>query len=393
MLGDDGCRAVLVSRRVRAGEPSRPHRGAPSDDLAGRGSSSGGRAPPGRPPVRVVVVTSDVPFVEGGHRIIARALTRALQAAGHEAEIVTTPQNRFGRQVSAYLATRLTDVEVAGDGRPIDRVVSLRFPSYAVRHPHHVSWLNHRMREYYDLWQGFRQELPLRGKMVESVRRRLLHALDRHYLRRVRHVFAQSETIRRRLERWGGIPAEVLYPPPPPRPYRCDGHVGPVLAVSRLVPLKRMDLLVRAVARSDGLRARLAGTGPELGHLRELARDLEVDSRIEFIGQLSGEELVAEYAGCSVVLFPPRAEDYGMVTLEAFASSKAVVTCSDSGGPTELVDDGVTGYVVEPTAEAVGVALERVAADPAHAEELGKAARRVAGRHTWPSVVERLLSA
>lgn len=343
--------------------------------------------------MRVAVVTSDVPFVEGGHRIIARALVAALRQQGHEAEVVTTPQNRFGRQLSAYLATRLTDVEVAGDGQPIDRVVSLRFPSYAVRHPHHVVWLNHRMREYYDLWESFRAELTPRGRLVEGTRRLLLHGLDRHLLHRVRRVFAQSETVRRRLDRWGKIPAEVLYPPPPPRRYRCEGHTGPVLAVSRLVPLKRMDLVLRAVARSTAVELRLAGTGPELGRLRELARDLGVDSRVEFIGQLSDDELVAEYAVCSAVLFPARAEDYGMVTLEAFASSKAVVTCSDSGGPAELVEDGISGYVVQPVPEAIAAALDRLTADPSHAANLGDAARRVAERHTWPATVERLLSA
>ena len=69
--------------------------------------------------MRVLVVTSDVPFVEGGHRVIARALVRALRDAGHESEILTTPQNRFGRQLSGYLATWLTDVEVSGDGQPV----------------------------------------------------------------------------------------------------------------------------------------------------------------------------------------------------------------------------------------------------------------------------------
>ena len=63
-----------------------------------------------------------------------------------------TPQNRFGRQGSAYLANWLTDVGRTSDDRPIDQVISLRFPSYAVRHPRHVCWLNHTMREYYDLW-------------------------------------------------------------------------------------------------------------------------------------------------------------------------------------------------------------------------------------------------
>ena len=97
---------------------------------------------------RVLVVTSDVPFVEGGHIVIAKEITRALNRYGHVGELVTTPQNRFGRQFSAYVANWCTDVGETGAGEPVDRVISLRYPSFAVRHPNHVCWLNHRMREY-----------------------------------------------------------------------------------------------------------------------------------------------------------------------------------------------------------------------------------------------------
>ena len=68
--------------------------------------------------------------------VIARELTRALREAGHEAQIIVTPQNRFGHQASAYLATWLTDV-TSSEGRPIDQVISLRYPSYAIRHQRH----------------------------------------------------------------------------------------------------------------------------------------------------------------------------------------------------------------------------------------------------------------
>ena len=56
---------------------------------------------------RIAVVTSSPPLVEGGHLVIARALVRALRDEGHIADVVVTPQNRFGRQASAYLATWL----------------------------------------------------------------------------------------------------------------------------------------------------------------------------------------------------------------------------------------------------------------------------------------------
>ena len=341
--------------------------------------------------MRALVVTSDVPLVKGGHRVIARSLARALRDQGHVAEVLTTPQNRFGRQLSAYLATWLTDVGVTGDGQPIDVVVSLRFPSYAVRHPHHVVWLNHRMREYYDLWEGFRANLGMRGRLVEGTRRRLLHRLDRRFLGAARRVFAQSDTIRRRLERWGGTEAEVLHPPAPQRPYRCDGYDGAILSVARLQPLKRNALLLRAVAEAPDAAIRIAGEGPEEARLRGLAESLRISERVEFLGRLTEAELVDEYARCSAVWYGAQAEDYGLVTLEAFSSAKPVITCADSGGPAELVVDGESGFVVPPEPAKVATALRRAARSDV-APALGEAGLGVARRHSWERAVERLLS-
>src|SRR4029079_4886570 len=165
----------------------------------------------------------------------------ALRNAGYTADLLITPQNRFGRTLSAYVATWLTDVGMTADGLPIDRVISFRYPSYAIRHPRHVCWLNHRMREYYDLWERFVRGLGRKGKLKEGVRRRIVHSLDRSLLtRNVDRLIAQSKTIQARLQRFGRIPSELLYPPPPERPYRTDGYGDYVFAVSRLTPLKRM---------------------------------------------------------------------------------------------------------------------------------------------------------
>ncbi|MET0215188.1 MAG: hypothetical protein ABW292_19415, partial [Vicinamibacterales bacterium] len=123
--------------------------------------------------------------------VIARALAQALRDAGHQADIVVTPQNRFGRQASAYIATWLTDVGQSA-GHPIDQVISLRYPSYAVRHVRHVCWLNHTMREYYDLWDRFSSGLSPQNRFKEGLRRRALHAADRYLLtRNVSRLFVQ----------------------------------------------------------------------------------------------------------------------------------------------------------------------------------------------------------
>ena len=341
---------------------------------------------------RIAVVTSSPPMVEGGHMVIARELVRALREAGHDAEIIVTPQNRFGRQASAYLATWLTDVG-SSDGRPIDQVISLRYPSYAVRHERHVCWLNHTMREYYDLWDRFSATLSPRGLIKERVRRRALHVADRYLLtRNVTRLFVQSRTIQQRLTMWPELRATVLYPPAPQRAYRCDSYGDYVFMVSRLTPLKRADLLVEALARPEaaGIRAAIAGDGEDAPRLKELITRLGVADRITLLGRITDDEMLDHYARCRVVVFPPVQEDYGFVTVEAFASHKAVVTCRDSGGPAELVVDGSNGFVCEPTAASLATALRRVWDDPALAERLGGAAFEKGRQLNWPDTIRQL---
>jgi glycosyltransferase involved in cell wall biosynthesis len=343
--------------------------------------------------MRIAVVTSSPPMTEGGHMVIARELTRALREAGHEADILVTPQNRFGRQASAYLATWLTDV-TSSEGRPIDQIISLRYPSYAVRHPRHVCWLNHTMREYYDLWPRFSAPLSPQGLLKERVRRAGIHAADKYLLtKNVQTLFVQSRTIQQRLAMWPALRSTVLYPPAPQRAYRADAY-GPVfLFVSRLDPLKRGDLVVRALATPDGagLDVVMAGEGDERASLERLALELGVSGRVSFPGRLSDDDLLSSLAWCRAVIFPPLQEDYGFVTVEAFASRRPVITCADSGGPAELVQDGVSGFVAPPTPEGVARAMRQLADDAALAERMGAAAFAAGARLTWRDTVLKLV--
>src|SRR5918995_584241 len=300
---------------------------------------------------RIAVVTSSPPMTEGGHLVIARALVNALREAGHEAEVVITPQNRFGRQASAYLATWLTDVG-SSDGGPIDQIISLRYPSYAVRHHNHVCWLNHTMREYYDLWDRFSATLSPEGRIKESIRRRFIHLADRYLLtRNVRRLFVQSRTIQERLRMWPSLQSRVLYPPAPLREYSCDDYGDYIFMVSRLTPLKRADLLVRALAlpAAAGIRAVIAGEGEDQARLAQMIESSRLGDRVTLTGRLTEGEVLTHLSRCRAVCFPPFSEDYGFVTVEAFASRKPVITCRDSGGPAELVEDGINGLVCDPS--------------------------------------------
>ena len=345
--------------------------------------------------MRIAVVTSTPLFVEGGHLVIARALVQALRDEGHEAALVETPQNRFGRQGAAYLATWLTDVGLGDGNKVVHRVVSLRYPSYAVRHPNHVVWLNHTMREYYDQWDAFSARLSWKARIKEGTRRRLIHAADKYLLtKNVRKVYAQSRTIAARLERWGGIKSELLYPPPPQRAYRCDGYGDYVFAISRLAPLKRLSLLVEALAhpQAAGIRCVIAGDGEERRSLEDTIAARKLSSRVTLLGRIDDHAMLDHLAKCRTVCFPPHGEDYGFVTAEAFASRKPVVTCTDSGGPAELVVDGVNGRVCDPRPDALALALREVMDDAAVAERMGQAALQQVSQMTWPGAVQQLLS-
>ena len=188
---------------------------------------------------------------------------------------------------------------VPADGRRVDQVISLRWPSYAVRHPAHVSWLNHTAREYYDLWDRFSAGLSSANRMKERVRRSIIHRADTWLLSsNVTRLVAQSKTVQQRLRRFNGLESEVVYPPAPQRAYRCEAFEPFVFAVSRFAPLKRLDLLVEALARPEaaGIRAVIAGDGEQWSAIRQLVSDRGLADRVALPGRIDDEALVDYYA-------------------------------------------------------------------------------------------------
>jgi glycosyltransferase involved in cell wall biosynthesis len=167
-----------------------------------------------------------------------------------------------------------------------------------------------------------------------------------------------------------GIAAGPEPPPPPVEPR--------LLAVGRLIPIKGLDTLLRAVAAArtevPGLTLELAGAGSEEADLRRLAAELGLDEPVRFLGPVT--PIGPAYERALAVVVPSRGEGFGMVALEAMERGRAVVA-SRVGGLPELVVPGETGLLVPPDdLEALRAALVMVASDPAHAAEMGAAGRR-----------------
>jgi glycosyltransferase involved in cell wall biosynthesis len=339
--------------------------------------------------MRIVVAAPQVPFVRGGAELMADDLVDALRARGHEAELVTIPFKWYPgtRVLDQAFLWRLADLEEA-DGRRIDRVIATKFPAYCVRHPCKVAWVLHQFRQAYD-YDG--TELgQFSSSPADRATRHAVTRLDGIALGEAHRVFATSRNVADRLRRYNGIEASVLPHPPQSLAYRWEEPQGYVLSVNRLDRAKRIDLLVEAVRTAPGLRAVIAGEGPDRERLEQLARDL--DGRVEFAGRVDADTLADLYARSLAVYYAPVDEDFGMVPFEAFRSGKPVVTAADSGGPLEVVTDRETGLVTAPEPAELARAFSYLAEHLDDAKAWGAAGRARAERVTWDACVDALLS-
>lgn len=170
-----------------------------------------------------------------------------------------------------------------------------------------------------------------------------------------------------------------------------------VLTVTRLIPRKNVHMLMEVLSRIDRRDVYLVvvGDGPQRTRLEKLARNLGVADRVRFVG--FREDVEKFYSIADVFALPSMYEPLGHVFLEAMASGvpciglKAkypeVVTACD-----EIIDDGRTGYTVEPSIEDLKVKIERIILDMDLKKKMGKEARKTCERkQSWEKHVKEIL--
>jgi len=346
---------------------------------------------------RILIATTQVPFVRGGAELHAEGLLRALRANGCDAEIASIPFKWYPpeRLLDAMLTCRLLDL-TEYHGTPIDLLIGLKFPAYLIPHPRKVLWILHQHRAAYDLWGHPLGDLHYFPTGVQ-VREAIVQA-DRKLIPEARAVYANSRNVARRLRRYCGLESETLYHPPPHAGrFYCADAEDFLFCPSRLNRSKRQELVLEALALTrQPVVVGFAGAADEAAYaeqLRAIARSRGVEERVRWLGNISEEEKIAHYARALGVVFTPVDEDYGYVSLEAMLSAKPLITCTDSGGPLEFVEPGATGLVAEPSAGALAEALDQLWENRAEARRMGQAAReRYAGmRISWETVLEALL--
>jgi rhamnosyl/mannosyltransferase len=150
-----------------------------------------------------------------------------------------------------------------------------------------------------------------------------------------------------------------------------------VLFAGRMVPYKGVDVFLRALADTPAA-AILVGRGPSLNQWKALARELKLDARVTFAGEVSHDHLAALYHACDMFVLPSvtRAEAFGYVQLEAMACRTPVVSTRLASGVPWVNRDGETGLTVPPgDVAALSRAISTLAGDPALRARMGAAGR------------------
>jgi glycosyltransferase involved in cell wall biosynthesis len=305
----------------------------------------------------------------------------------------------------AYLATRIlfneslrwrqfdgdATIGIDADGYSIGGT-SRRWPARQKKTRPHVACIKGVVGDAVRFEQG-----PTRASMAIQARLEAIHA------RSADLVITVSRYCAQRLEELYGVRNAVVVPelidldawrdrfqlnPAAPDPRKFT-----VLSVCRFYPRKRLDVLLRAVAllrgRMPELEVRIVGNGPECGRLLHLTRELGIERFITWVGDVSLDQLAAEYNRADVFCLPSVQEGFGIVFLEAMAAGKAIIAAHAAAVP-EVVRHGVLFEPDHP--ECLANALILLDCDPDLRRLLGAAGLRDVEEFDMHRVASQFLS-
>jgi glycosyltransferase involved in cell wall biosynthesis len=285
------------------------------------------------------------------------------------------------------LRSRGVPIDAISVRADVDPVAFLRLTSYlartrpAILHTHLVH------ADAYGLLAGTLARVPVRISTkhgFNEFRETPYFGLADRAVASLAHVhIAISRGLARYLEDvegFDGTSFEIVHYgiEPDGEPGHFEGPTPKLLCVGRLIPIKGQVVLLRAFAEArrqiPDLELEIAGRGPLEPALRALCRELGIADAVRFLGYVAPVQGAIERS--AIVVVPSMGEGFGMVALEAMERSRPVIAAA-IGGLGELVEDGVTGYLVPPgELEPLRDAIVRLAGDLDLAGRMGEAGRR-----------------
>lgn len=275
-------------------------------------------------------------------------------------------------------------------------IVSRPF-SYVVEHSNKIVWFMHHLRYLYDLWDTKFNPLDINNKKNIELRKKIIE-IDTKALSSAKKVFAISKNVANRLKKFNNIDAKVLYPPLfNEKQYYNESYSDYIYFPSRITGSKRQHIPIQAMKYTK-TNVKLIISGSIEGkyfknHIQSLLKDSEISSKVEIIDRyITEEEKLKLYANALAVVFTPYDEDYGYITLEAFYSKKLVITLSDSGGPTEFIENEYNGFILENNLIALAEIFDKIYLNRDLAKKMGDNAYSyiLSKQITWDTVFQEI---
>ncbi|HIP35874.1 MAG TPA: glycosyltransferase family 4 protein [Crocinitomix sp.] len=207
----------------------------------------------------------------------------------------------------------------------------------------HISYVHTPIRYAWDLYHQYLRESGLDTGLKGKLAKYFLHKIrmwDISTINRVDHYIANSNYIARRIKKIYGKESTVIYPPVDVEKFKLHEEKEDFyLTASRMVPYKKIDLIVEAFSKTDK-KLIVIGTGPDMEKIKSFAKN-----NVEFLGFASDKVLLAYMQKAKAFVFAAE-EDFGIVPVEAQACGTPVI-CLGKGGTKETVIDKVTGIHFE----------------------------------------------
>jgi glycosyltransferase involved in cell wall biosynthesis len=286
---------------------------------------------------------------------------------------------------------------------------NLRLKDYDLINAHQTpsEWARHRNspmifychspnREAFDLYEWRMRQRNAAQRAVFWASIQAFKYFEFRTVPKIEYIFTNSKNSQSRIKKYLKRKSEVLYPGIDAERFTCKDYGKFFLYPSRIVPEKRIEFAIEAFDRfrksNPGKEWKLivAGSLSQRPEHRKYFEELKKTGvqGVDFQTNVPEQELLDLYSRCFSVLYAPVNEDFGLIPLEGFASSKPCIAVNE-GGPRETVVDGSDGFLVD-TPEAMADKMAMLAQRPELAEEMGKKGRKkVETIFTWKRFLTR----
>lgn len=234
--------------------------------------------------------------------------------------------------------------------------------------------------------------------------------LQRASARRADLIFANSTLTAGRLVSWLGIdPKRVLVLPPAgiesipsPSPCPLEGEargggsqkIIDCIFIGRLLAHKHVDVLLRALARLPGVIGLILGVGPERERLLALSAELGLRDRVHFESPRTHELAIARLQSARLLVSPSTREGFGITVFEANACGvPALVVQHPDNAATELIEDGVNGFITNLDPLEIADRIKTYLGDPAAQARMSRVAHAAASTYSWENHATRMEAA